>query len=366
LAFVGQISAGYGHVPGRLLYIFACQRAECSDKPVAWKILRSMASPPASKPSAEVVPNKDQSCAGPTTATVPGPALSEQSIVEADWGIASSQACDDWGAPQNDDWGVAARSDDWSALPAGRDAFEGIAGSPSADAEIESLLLARDIAPKAVKVRSTKKAVAEEEVDLGRYLGTCQPCNAAEVWPCVAVEIYCEPDAEAAAGEHERELYERYLSGEEAKDDDHSLGPDSTLPAELDVDDKKEICLEMEADELDVNLDEEDWFARFQQRLERSPSQVIRYSWGGAPLWLSRPPDQLLKGAWPPPCGRCGAARSFELQLLPTISYQLQESCPTCPVEGKMDWGTAAVYTCSQDCAADDFCEEFVIVQPAV
>eukprot|EP00903_Cladosiphon_okamuranus_P014302 g13284.t1 len=58
---------------------------------------------------------------------------------------------------------------------------------------------------------------------------------------------------------------------------------------------------------------------RFADRVARSPQQVVRYAYGGLPLWSSSdPPREDV-----PPCA-CGAARLFEMQLMPALLLQLQ------------------------------------------
>ncbi|CAG11002.1 unnamed protein product, partial [Tetraodon nigroviridis] len=82
--------------------------------------------------------------------------------------------------------------------------------------------------------------------------------------------------------------------------------------------------------------------------------QVVRYSRGGSPLWVSSqhvPSDKDI-----PPC-TCGAARSFEFQVMP----QLLNSLSVDATEGGVDWGTLAVYTCSGSCnQGDGYSPEFV------
>lgn len=395
MALVGQFSVGYEGAPGRLLHVLVCPGADCGGKPAAWRVLRSTfedwpstGEPVHASASSSGYPQVDASAdAGDSTAN------------GDDWGVPKT---DDWGVPATDDWGVA-KTDDWGvpkaddcSVPKEEDwgAAGGDGESPStddwgapmgldssADAEIEALLLARSAAPQAGKAKADKKEApsAKETVGVEEHsvsCGTVEPRLAASAWPCFALEIYNEPDAvtQGDAGEHERELYERYLKGDEAKDDDVAIGPNSTLPADLEAKSKGEP--EIEGDGIDEDLDDEDddgapgkksWFSKFQLRLQRSPTQVVRYSWGGAPLWMAQPPSEVAKGTWPPPCGSCGADRCFELQLLPTLAHQMQQAAGSKDgTEVKMEWGTAAVYTCSKDCAAGDFCEEFVVVQAAV
>eukprot|EP00618_Florenciella_parvula_P014690 CAMPEP_0119477304 /NCGR_PEP_ID=MMETSP1344-20130328/7498_1 /TAXON_ID=236787 /ORGANISM="Florenciella parvula, Strain CCMP2471" /LENGTH=247 /DNA_ID=CAMNT_0007511267 /DNA_START=213 /DNA_END=956 /DNA_ORIENTATION=- len=60
---------------------------------------------------------------------------------------------------------------------------------------------------------------------------------------------------------------------------------------------------------------------KFQDRVGRCPSQGLRYAWGGAPLWSSAIMPEAARR--PPPCA-CGAARQFELQLMPSLLFALK------------------------------------------
>uniref|UniRef100_H3DJY4 Programmed cell death 2 n=1 Tax=Tetraodon nigroviridis TaxID=99883 RepID=H3DJY4_TETNG len=95
-------------------------------------------------------------------------------------------------------------------------------------------------------------------------------------------------------------------------------------------------------------------FQRFKKKTAPEPHQVVRYSRGGSPLWVSSqhvPSDKDI-----PPC-TCGAARSFEFQVMP----QLLNSLSVDATEGGVDWGTLAVYTCSGSCnQGDGYSPEFV------
>merc|ERR1712217_119616 len=109
----------------------------------------------------------------------------------------------------------------------------------------------------------------------------------------------------------------------------------------------------------------------FQKRIGRSPTQVVRYCWGGEPIWIAAPPKDFPGsaargsngGSCVPRC-RCGAERIFEMQVLPTLPSQIC-AASSLVSDLKIEWGTVAVYTCSADCVSNDPCEEVVLVQPA-
>lgn len=112
---------------------------------------------------------------------------------------------------------------------------------------------------------------------------------------------------------------------------------------------------------------------QFQRAVQRCPRQVVRYAYGGKPLWsVAQPPE-----CCPPACV-CGAPRCFELQLMPAALYVLcvDRFAPVAP-EGRtaagsktkdlgasgMDWGVVAVWSCAASC--EQSCEEVAIVQPS-
>ena len=84
-------------------------------------------------------------------------------------------------------------------------------------------------------------------------------------------------------------------------------------------------------------------FRKFQKRLLRFPEQVLRYNWGGRPLWPTAP---LLHE--PPLCLYCGRHCVFEMQLLPSLLYVLEVD----PLEG-MDFASLVVFACPHGCSSD-------------
>eukprot|EP00617_Octactis_speculum_P026173 CAMPEP_0185751028 /NCGR_PEP_ID=MMETSP1174-20130828/9780_1 /TAXON_ID=35687 /ORGANISM="Dictyocha speculum, Strain CCMP1381" /LENGTH=327 /DNA_ID=CAMNT_0028427811 /DNA_START=27 /DNA_END=1010 /DNA_ORIENTATION=- len=124
----------------------------------------------------------------------------------------------------------------------------------------------------------------------------------------------------------------------------------------------------------------------FQGRVQRCPSQGVRYEWGGRPLWSSKEPPPAASN--PPNCP-CGAPRLFEMQLMPHLLFALRvddhfnhthDSPKDCGMNSRhasrprdllreeshaaMDWGTVAVYSCEASCARSNI--EFAVVQSAV
>lgn len=103
--------------------------------------------------------------------------------------------------------------------------------------------------------------------------------------------------------------------------------------------------------------------ADFAALVAPAPDQVLRYrrDAGAKPVWPRAAPVPPPA----PPCECCGAARVFEVQLLPQLLNFLgvDAAAPASP-----DWAAAAVWTCGASCGGDGsgpaYREEWVWVQP--
>ncbi|KAI9799183.1 MAG: hypothetical protein M1833_004223 [Piccolia ochrophora] len=116
-------------------------------------------------------------------------------------------------------------------------------------------------------------------------------------------------------------------------------------------------------------------FQRFADTLAQNPEQVLRYGFGGGPLLCSSA-DGVGRvfaadggGAGIPRCASCGAARVFEVQLVPHAIAVLERGAEEEEgLEEGMEWATVVVGVCGRDCvvAGDDgggWVEEWVGVQ---
>jgi hypothetical protein len=113
--------------------------------------------------------------------------------------------------------------------------------------------------------------------------------------------------------------------------------------------------------------------------MARAPTQCVRYSFGGTPLFYSAPPpasynddvddvhdDQagssnglvLLDGGDDShKCAACGTRRVFELQLLPTLVNDIAMSGVACC--------TVDVFVCPTSCGRGGaYVEESLVLQP--
>ena len=137
---------------------------------------------------------------------------------------------------------------------------------------------------------------------------------------------------------------------------------------------EKELYKEYEKEESSSSTSGERWgkekyednspdkvFEKFQKRIGRSPEQILRYSFGGNPLWISQ---FLPKPEDIPSCPHCHSPRIFEMQLLPTIvTLGLKFNKKT---SESIEFGVVSVYSCSNSCPFSEYSTESVFVQPAV
>ncbi|NWI25174.1 PDD2L protein, partial [Sula dactylatra] len=100
-------------------------------------------------------------------------------------------------------------------------------------------------------------------------------------------------------------------------------------------------------------------FHKFMKRISVCPEQILRYSWGGQPLFITCPPANINKGI--PACSNCGSKRIFEFQLMPALVSMLRSDSDL-----SVEFGTAIVYTCERSCWPTNHqtpLEEFIFVQ---
>lgn len=103
-------------------------------------------------------------------------------------------------------------------------------------------------------------------------------------------------------------------------------------------------------------------FQKFADRLAQNPEQVIRYEWKGMPLLCSKVDavgrslgvsghEKIRAGKGMPRCGRCGANRVFEVQVMPHAITELEAE--EMSLEG-MEWGTIVMGVCEMDCVVQE------------
>lgn len=97
--------------------------------------------------------------------------------------------------------------------------------------------------------------------------------------------------------------------------------------------------------------DDRRYFEAFQERMQRAPGHILRYAFGGTPLWPKYPPPDISSKV----CGGCGSKLFFELQILGSCLHYLQPetSIPDHQCEAGMNFASLAIFTCSADCTMD-------------
>ncbi|CAJ1048884.1 programmed cell death protein 2 [Xyrichtys novacula] len=178
---------------------------------------------------------------------------------------------------------------------------------------------------------SHKKECCNQETSIDR--------NSSFLFP--ESELVTEPEEEEEEEEMEKEKNTKDVEEEEEKAADGPSLADTLAETDLE---------EMAMHETEENK----VFQRFKKKIAPEPHQVLRYTRGGSPLWVSSkyiPLDHDI-----PPC-TCGAKRTFEFQVMP----QLLNSLSVDSTGASIDWGTLAIYTCSNSCNHDDqYCQEFI------
>jgi len=82
-------------------------------------------------------------------------------------------------------------------------------------------------------------------------------------------------------------------------------------------------------------------FSTFKKKIAAAPEQILRYSRGGDPVWIS---DAVVPSI--PPCESCNSPRIFEFQIMPQMLTHLNVD----DVGKSIDWGVVCIYTCSKSC----------------
>ncbi|XP_053316150.1 programmed cell death protein 2 [Spea bombifrons] len=160
--------------------------------------------------------------------------------------------------------------------------------------------------------------------------------------------------------------YEIITEPEELESDSASLEEDNEAGGEKDISVLEETfngatLNEKELEAMARHESKEDAvFNNFKKRIAAEPEQILRYCKGGDPLWISA--QNVPKQNDIPNC-LCGAKRIFEFQVMPQLLNHLQVDSLT----ESIDWGTLAIFTCSDNCNAEkQYLIEFLWKQDVV
>jgi len=248
--------------------------------------------------------------------------------------------------------------------------------------DLESLLLLRNLKletrqhedsrnhpPEEMRKKDHLETGEEREQAVGSdtHAPPTSLCDATGGEPFLAhrLEVDYEPeeDIESEDLSYERQLYREYQLREE---EDRRVGQDTAVSRET-VEAPREGRSSSHSDASEGGDQQEQYehpeddvraWLKFRKRIERSPSQCVRYCLGDKPLWIS---SQLPSLADIPECALCGAARVPELQLMPPLLLCLSRRDSALVA---MDWGTVTVYSCPYSCGeVDQTVQEVVYVQ---
>ncbi|KAJ1348613.1 hypothetical protein KIN20_003957 [Parelaphostrongylus tenuis] len=116
-----------------------------------------------------------------------------------------------------------------------------------------------------------------------------------------------------------------------------------------------------ETDELETAVSDQEndlQFERFKRLLNLNCEQILRYQRSGTPLWATNRAPSLTEA---PSCEKCGAARCFELQLMPHLLSMIGVD----QIGNSIDWASLYIYTCSQTCEIESsgYAKEFIFKQ---
>lgn len=158
------------------------------------------------------------------------------------------------------------------------------------------------------------------------------------------------------------------------KDDNYSS---STISKSSEVANDKDSSMEGKLGRTDKKSKVEEYF---QRRTHIESRQVMRYAYGGQPLWCTHPSPVATASA----CRGCHKQRVFECQLMPALlsfipttstAYTTNtassiSSSADAPADSLLqqllghtvDFGVVAIYSCPDSCSLD--CEEEAYVQP--
>merc|ERR1712217_885161 len=97
-------------------------------------------------------------------------------------------------------------------------------------------------------------------------------------------------------------------------------------------------------------------FQVFKRFAMANNGHIIRYKFGGQPLWFCTPGK--MNGP-PPACSACGGKTVFEFQIQPMLIAPLKG---TDDLADRLDFGTIACFACEESCSIPEdvgYVEEF-------
>jgi pre-rRNA-processing protein TSR4 len=167
------------------------------------------------------------------------------------------------------------------------------------------------------------------------------------------LDVFFEPEAVAEIGDsrHVQELLQRYNAEQREQGDSEMAFTCAGAGDEEEGDGSAGGAGGGEDDAADEDDEEggDTVAAEFRARLEREPTQCLRYGYGGVPLWPSaaqaKAGAQTLQAV--PRCEACDAPRAFELQLVPGLLWHLGQALEE---QVNADFSSVLVFSCNESC----------------
>jgi hypothetical protein len=355
-----QVYAPVDEVHHRTLYMWACNSLPCHHLS-SWRVLRRQRR--AAEPQARA--------GGAATGKAKASGASEKKVRKKDKLLDFSAG------------------DDWGGEPAGVGSAQAEMGALSMD-DLESMLQARDAGAKKASKRkggtagaapAGAGAGAEAGVGAGEPVGAAAPAPAPAPAPAtpasppgrpgavegrqcgIVLDVFFEPEAVAESGDsHVQELLQRYNAEQREQGDSEMAFTCAGAGDEEECDGGAGGAGGGEDDAADEDDDEGDAVAaEFRARLEREPTQCLRYGYGGVPLWPSaaqaKAGAQTLQAV--PRCEACDAPRAFELQLVPGLLWHLGQALEE---QVNVDFSSVLVFSCTESCPLG--CSEYAVALP--
>jgi hypothetical protein len=362
-----QVYAPVDEVHHRTLYLWACNSLPCH-RHTSWCVLRRQRS--AAEPEGAWAAGADT---GKAKASEKKPRKKEKLL---DFG-----AGDDWGDGEpavgvgSTQAAMAALSmDDLESMLKARDAGAnkasrrkgGAAATAPAGAGAGGAPTAAAAASPAVAVAPTPASAATAAAFPAPATPVVSPVTPAAIegkLGGVMLDVFFEPEAVADSGDsHVQELLRRYNAEQREQGECEMAFTCAGAGDEEDGDGGTGGASGGEDDAADEGDDEGDTVAaEFRARLEREPTQCLRYGYGGVPLWPSaaqaKNGAQLMQAV--PRCEACDAPRAFELQLVPGLLWYLGQALEE---QVNLDFSSVLVFSCTESCPRGS--AEFAVALP--
>lgn len=346
----------------RSLCVFCCNKRACSLDHKGWQVIRNQAD------AVDTIP--------------PAPVASCQPVLEAPAAAASASSS----------------SSVWASL--GSDSLA------SADDELAQLLNARDCSlarlpgpgPGPGTKKAGGKAKSSQPIKEGKQIKPEAAFKTVTALRKIVVEEVAEPwmdwDADdVAPSDHIDRLLQSYLQDEDDAQNMVALRAAGVGSIAVEGGDLPVVGGEAEDDEDDAEeaaLAGNDTERYFQRRVSAQPDQLLRYAYGGVPLWISSPNplsrSDATSGEHPlvPCCESCGSKRVFECQLMPALLSHISSKSASRKDSGQLvaakdqlaeilgtglDFGVVTIWSCPNSCSlrsstSGSFLTEVAVVQP--